>query len=150
MPQASGAGGGAGAKYAYLDHDTVWLSQEPPVQNQWYTVFIDFDVRLLGCFVEQENSEMSNEDIEVRWTCDGNVYQNSVNADYGHEYEFYRNKWASSNGTEGLGHIDGIDPEFTTRDKRAQSFEVQVRLTSAGGTNQKLRCWCVYETLEVT
>jgi hypothetical protein len=149
MPQASGAGG-AGAKYAYLDHDSAYLNQVPPVLNQWYTVFNAQDVRLLGCFIEQENDEAQNETIEVRWTCDGTVYFCSVSTNSGTEYEASRTKYSSTGGGDGIDMVAVAGMPFVTRDKRAQDFLVEVRIISALGTNQTLRAWCVYETLETT
>jgi hypothetical protein len=134
----------------YLDHDTDVVSEAPPILNQWYTVFDDEDVRLLGCFIKQSNDEVAAKDIEVRWTCDGNVYFVSADTANSVEYEVYRTKIPSWAGIDGLNSVPAAVVPFVTRDKRAQSFKVEVRIVSVLGTNQTLECYCVRETLEPT
>ena len=75
-PQASGAGGGAGKGGAqpYKDHDTTLNVIQPPIQNTWYTMFHDFNVRLIWCTLIQINDETAQHQVEIRWTIDGNVY----------------------------------------------------------------------------
>ena len=137
-------------KYAYLDHDTDVVDEMPPILNQWYTVFDAEDVRLLWCIIMQDNDEAAVKNVEVRWTIDGNVYWTFDGVPAATEYYVYRYYGASDGGT------DGLLPGLTVRnaggcvDKRGHSFKVEVRIISALGTLQVLRCYCVRETLEQT
>jgi hypothetical protein len=150
MPQASGAGGGAGAKYSYQDHDTAVVTELPPVQNQWYTLMDDDDVRLLANAIYQKNDEAVAKTLEVRWTCDGTVYLLSFGADDDVQYYISRQKYPSTE-VDCLKVSNGeVAPMLEILDKRAQDFLIEVRITSALGTNQDLTAWAVYETLEVT
>lgn len=140
----------ANVKRWLQDHDTDLVDQEPPVQNTWYTVFNANDVRLLICEVEQYNDEEAAKDIEVRWTCDGNVYVHAMTAVAGDQYYIYRNKYESSELQEPLGDSPTLVNAAMYVDKRALSFKVEVRITSVVGTNQILVGRCVRETLEQT
>ena len=132
------------------DHDSDIVDETPPVQNTWYEVFHAQDVRLLWCCVNQNNDELAAKDVEVRWTIDGNVYLTSDALDDLTNYFYYRYIFPSLGGTQGL---KTQTPEINVArylDKRGLDFKVEVRMTSVPGTNQRLRCWCVRETLEVT
>jgi hypothetical protein len=150
-PQASGAGGGGVAvKYAYLDHDSYLVAEHPPIQNQWYVLFDELDVRALVIAIEQDNGENAAKELEMRWTCDGNVYLHTFNADSGQQYYASRSKRESGSGDE-LEILDVVQtPMLGVLDKRAQHFKVEIRITSALGTVQNLNGWAVIETLEVT
>ena len=144
MPKASGM------KFHYLDHDTDVQSLAPPVQNTWYEVFHAYDVRLLWCTVTQANDETAAKDIEVRWTIDGNVYLGIGNCASASPYYVFRRLLPSAGGTAGLIILAGTQNAAYGVDKRGQDFKVEVRITSALGTNQTLICRCVRETLELT
>lgn len=146
MPKASGAA----VKYHYKDHDSDGVYTAPPVQNQWYTLFDSEDVRLLWALMYQTNGDTANKNIEMRWTIDGQVYmilQDAVNSSM---YFVYRTPFGSGGGTGGLGTtLAWITPAWTA-DKRGMRFKVEVRITSALGTNQLLAALTVRETLEQT
>jgi len=139
-----------GQKYMYLDHDTDVRSLAPPVQNQWYTVFDAYDVRLLWCIIYQSNGEAAAKNLEVRWTIDGNVYLGSIAALDSATYWVFRDHVPSTGGTAGLGLWAGTFNSAYLVEKRGQDFKVEVRITSPLGTNQFLLCRCVRETLELT
>lgn len=132
------------------DHDADVVDETPPAQNTWYEVFDAEDVRLIWCCVLQNNDETAAKDIEVRWTIDGNVYLGTASVANNTFNWAYRNQYASSGGTTGLnlGAAEFNASKYT--DKRGLTFKVEVRITSLPGTNQRLRAWCVRETLEVT
>jgi hypothetical protein len=141
---------GAAKKYAYLDHDPPHLVQVPPVINTWYQLYHDYDVRQLLMSALYRDDEETGATIEVRWTCDGNIYVSSVDADDQIQYYIYKTKYNSVeiqplNDDFGPGGYKGL-----YRDKRAQDFKVEVRVTTAVGTNARLEAWALYETLEVT
>lgn len=145
-PQAAGAA----VKYVYLDHDTDVRSEVPPILNQWYQVFHAYDVRLLWCTVTQTNDEVAAKNMEVRWTIDGTVYFCTVAAANGTTYYIFRTRLPSTAGTLGLeATVTQLNAVFYV-DKRGQDFKVEVRMTSALGTNQTLLAYCVRETLEQT
>lgn len=146
MPAASGAH----IKYMWLDHDTDVVSLAPPVLNQWYTVFHAYDVRLLWCTLYQVNDEAAAKNIEMQWTIDGNVYFGTFGPNNNTRYSTFRDWWESAGGTSGIsfGIADYNAGWFV--DKRGQDFKVEIRIVSALGTNQTLRCYCVRETLEPT
>ena len=137
-------------KYHYRDHDTDRVSEAPPVQNQWYTVFDAEDVRLLWCRTTQTNDETAAKDVEVRWTIDGNVYLSTTSMDDNTDYFTYRVAGPSAVGTAGLNSATPARHGTDKIDKRGLSFKVEVRITSVPGTNQTLVCDCVRETLEET
>ena len=132
------------------DHDTAEVNEAPPVQNTWYEVFHDQDVRLLLCRVRQSNTEVAAKDVEVRWTIDGNVYLVSASLDDTSTYWVFREETPSTGGTAGLATDSSRKNATYYVDKRGLDFKVEVRMTSVPGTNQTLLCQCVYETLEVT
>jgi len=137
-------------KFHYLDHDSDVVDMIPPVQNTWYEVFRAYDVRLLWCQIYQTNDEAAIKDIEVRWTIDGTVYFVTVPLASATFSFVYRAANASAGGTSGLT-ISATDVSAARYvDKRGQDFKVEVRITSALGTNQRLMCRCVRETLELT
>ena len=132
------------------DHDTDVVDEAPPVQNTWYEVFHAEDVRLLYCAIRQDNTEEDAKDVEIRWTLDDNVYFDTVPLAHG-TWEFtYRDQNPSSGGTLGLTTTATMYNAARNIDKRGLDFKVEVRMTSVPGTAQRLRCYCVRETLEVT
>lgn len=132
------------------DPDTDVVDETPPVQNTWYEVFDAEDVRLLWCVIRQDNDETAAKDIEVRWTIDGNVYLEQVGLNDATSMWVWRDHDPSVGGTGGLSSSTSIFNAAYYTDKRGLDFKVEVRITSVPGTNQRLRCWCVRETLEVT
>jgi len=144
VPKASGM------KFHYLDHDTDAVVMTPPVQNTWYEVFHDYDVRLLWCVVSQSNTEAAAKDIEARWTIDGNVYFKLQAAASGTGYRIFRSFELSAGGTNGLTFDTVNYNAGRFVDKRGHDFKVEIRITSALGTNQILTAYCVRETLELT
>ena len=137
-------------KHHYLDHDTDVVDESPPDQNTWYEVFHAQDVRLLWCWIRQKNDEAAAKDVEVRWTIDGNVYFASVSLADDTDSYVYRSWTPSAAGTSGLVVDTANRNAAWFVDKRGQDFKVEIRMTSLPGTNQRLRCYCVRETLEVT
>ena len=133
-----------------MDHDSDVVDESPPVQNTWYEVFHAEDVRLIWCRIVQNNGEAAAKDIEVRWTIDGNEYLGTIAAADGAGHHVYKDALPSTGGTSGLTIGSALNIAGLRTDKRGLDFKVEVRITSVPGTNQRLRCWCVRETLEVT
>jgi len=146
MPQASGAG----RKYAYLDHDSAYINEAPPVQNTWYEVFHEYDVRLLYCVVMATDELAAGADIEVKWTIDGNEYFTAFTGDSDEDYFIYRDYLGSLVGTAGLLNNSNRFNGSYYVDKRGQDFKVEVRVTSDVLETDILEAWCVYETLEAS
>lgn len=147
MPAAFGAGG---KKYHYLAYDTAYLDQVP-VQNTWYTVLEDEDVRLLWCRFEHINDDSDPQDMEIRWTLDTHVFfQSAAGLNGGTPRWVYRNFQESAAGTQGLIiTADEYNADKYT-DIRAQNCKIEIRMTSAPVKNPAIHCWVVYETLEET
>lgn len=139
-----------GQKFMWRDHDTDQVSLAPPVQNQWYEVFHGYDVQLLRCRILQVNGEAVAKIIEVRWTIDGNVYFTSDSINNNIENFVYRANAPSTGGTDGIDVTTSFVAAARNTNKCGQDFKVEVRITSALGTNQTLLCQCVRETLELT
>jgi hypothetical protein len=137
-------------KYAYLDHDADVVNEAPPILNQWYTVFDAEDVRLLWCMVTQLNDEVAVKDVEVRWTIDGIPYFGVKTLNSASVWYIFRDYSDSFGGTSGLDWSATRATAGYYVDKRGHSFKVEVRITTALGTNQILGCYCVRETLEQT
>lgn len=146
MPEAHAAD----VKRWLQDHDTDLVSETPPVQNQWYTVFDAEDVRLTWCHFIQTNDEVAAKNIEVRWTVDGTVYFVLQLATNNTGYFVYRWVMGSAVGTAGLATDTATRNAVYFVDKRGLSFKVEIRITSPLGTNQTLACRCTRETLEQT
>lgn len=138
-----------GQKYHYLDHDSDYVSLNPPVQNTWYEVFHAYDTRLLICAFYQTNGEAAAKWIEVRWTIDGNAYVCRYQANDSQYMTVFRHFFVAG-ATQGLAGDIGFRNAGSYADKRGQDFKVEIRITDAVGTNQTLECWCVRETLELT
>jgi hypothetical protein len=143
MPTASGSGGGAGA---WMDHDAATVFEAPPIQNQWYTVFHDYNVRLIWCQMSQANDETAAKQCEVRWTIDGNVYFKDPVMDDSDPYYIYKDENPSTGGALGLNSTKTPVNAASYVDKRGLDFKVEVRIIDAVGTNQVLVALCVYET----
>lgn len=137
-------------KYAYLDHDTAVQDLTPPVLNQWYTIADEEDVRAIYCKVLQSNDEAAAKDIEFRWTLDGTVYFTSFSLPNTTWYSIMRDYTPSLGGISGIIWAAAAFNAALYADKRAQSFKVEFRITSALGTNQRLLGYFIYETLEQT
>lgn len=146
MPRADGRA----IKYAYEDHDAYVVEETPPIQNQWYTVFDEEDVRHLWCRVYQTNDGAAAKNIEVKWTIDGHVYFGSASVPNDSARWIYRNYLPSAGGTQGLSFNGNAFMAAYYTDKRGHSYKVEVRITSALGVNQLMYCECVIETLEET
>ena len=137
-------------KMSWRDHDSDVVNEAPPILNNWYPLFDAEDVSLIWCVVRQQNDETAAKDIEVRWTIDGNVYFTSDSLAHNSLEYIYRDHMPSLGGTFGLTASAAAQNAALRVDKGGQSFKVEVRITSALGTNQVLTCWCVRETLEQT
>lgn len=149
MPVAS-AGPVAPVKYAYLDHETPVVAQSPPVQNVWYTVFQDDDVRLKLCWVMQNQVPAAAEDVEVEWLIDGVawLWSGSLANDVGQfVYRYYGpSTWPANDLRAQVAYINAMGAV----DQRGHSIRVRVRMTSAPAATSTLYCSAVHETLEVT
>jgi len=144
MPAASGSG----ARTAWMDHDGVMLAQDDPVQNQWYPVIHDYNVRLIWCVVMQSNDEAAAKHLEITWTIDGNVYFFTDDFVSGTMYYIYKDRLPSVGGTSGLQWSTTILNAAHYVDKRGLDFAIDARIIDVGGTNQLLGAFAVYETLE--
>lgn len=137
-------------KYAWMDHDTAYLSQIP-VTNTWYTVAHVYDFRELLFAVAYDDDEHNIPTYEIKWTLDGNVYFVQVEAEGNGQMYIWRNKYPSAAGTAGLTYRNepsGSDAYYD--DKRGLDGLFQVRIINAVGTNPLLQAWLLYETLEQT
>lgn len=142
---------GKSTKYHFQDHDPAYLNQVPPDKDTWYTVLEDTDVRLIQFAVYQNNDEVAAKDIEVKWTLDTHVYFIALDGfEADEQLNLKKDKHPSTGGTAGLGYQTYTGAIPHDMDKRAHSAKLEVRMTSAAGTNQVLRAWCLYETLEET
>ena len=144
MPRAGGSIA-AQTKYHYQDHDTDEVDMTPPVQNTWYEVCDEDDVRLIWCAVYQTNTEVAAKDVEVRWTIDGQVYLGMISLPDSDQSYVYRTEYPSAGGTAGLFiFTDRVNAAWGV-DKRGHRFKVEVRMTSVPGAAQRLRCLVVLE-----
>jgi hypothetical protein len=149
MPQAS-TPASTQIKYSWKDHDTAEQLLNPPVLNQWYTVFDSDDVRLLIMTIYQKNTEAAAKDVEIKWTIDGTTYFCTESLTDDTTYWIYRIVASSSGGTTGLRAENIRTFAFDMLDKRGLKFKVETRIITALGTAQSLKARAVYETLEAT
>lgn len=137
-------------KYAYLHHDSGFVNVAPPIQNQWYTVFEDEDVRVIRAQMRQTNGASAALDVEWRYTVDGLVYAVSFSLPHNALYDVWRDKGPSPGGISVTATLTEKLTAAMRVDLRGQSVKAKVRLVGAPGANQTLQAWGVYETLEVT
>ena len=149
MPRAGGSIV-APVKYAYEDHDSDRVFEEPPTQDTWYTVFDAEDVRLLWCQILQWNVEAAAKTVHVKFTIDGTVYHGSLSLPHDSDRWVYRDHMESAGGTQGLDFSETALNAAWHADKRGKSFKVTVMMSTLPGTDQTLECQCVRETLEET
>lgn len=149
MPQASPQAA-AQVKYWLKNHALAKVEMSPPVQNTWYTILDEEDVRLLYVFVDQTNTEEEAKDLEFRWTIDGEIYVGVKNLDHANCLWCYRMKVCNPVVTD---YIDSSGaPKLSDNDTYlcALDIKIEVRMTSAAGTAQTLNGYAQYETLEAT
>jgi len=149
MPVAC-AGPIAPVKYAYLHHDSGYVNEAPPIQNQWYTVFEDDDVRVIRAQMRQGNGAADNKAVEWRYTVDGLVYGCPFSLPNGVYWDIWRDRGQSPFGLTATAILTEKLNAAMHVDLRGQHVKAEVRLTDAPGANQTLQAWGVYETLEVT
>jgi hypothetical protein len=149
MPQASPQAA-AQIKYWLKDHDTATVDETPPVQNQWYTIFETDDVRLLWFTIEADDVLFAGSDLQIRLTCDGNIYLINKTVNSGNFYYVYRHYDTAVSGTSLVVTNEEISNAAFGVDKRALHMKAEIRKTSACLATDNLMAWCVYETLEAT
>ena len=127
------------------DHDSYEVDETPPVQNTWYEVCDEDDVRVIWCSVYQTNTEAAAKNVEYKWTIDGTVYFGSISLPDADTHYVYRNELPGAGGTAGLFiFTDRVNAAWYV-DKRGHSFKAEVRITDAPGTAQQLRSRVVLE-----
>lgn len=146
MPAASGAH----KKYAWMDHDPAFIDIDPPVQNTWYEVYHNYDVRQILMSVKYKDDEEDGATVEVKWTCDGNIYTIEIELDNNYQLYVYKNKYSVLDIEDTLSSVDWGPSALFYQDKRALEFKVEIRVTSVVGTNAHLYGYALYETLEET
>ena len=62
----------------------------------------------------------------------------------------YRYEYGSFGGTDGLEIGNAVFNAAHYVDKRGHDFKIEIRMTSAPGTNEVIDAYAVYETLEQT
>lgn len=135
----------------WLQHyDSANLALAPPIQNMWRELLHALDCRLIQVRFHQENDETNPKTIEMRWTIDGVVFFFVIAMVNDTNRWAYRDHNLSLGGTFGITSQDSIINAGYYTDIRGLDLKIEIRITDAAGTNQKLNAWAVYETLEVT
>lgn len=142
-----------GGKSQYSLEALATLTQEPPVQNTWYTVLdTTYNVAVYTMVVYQKNDETNAKNVNIRLTVDGTTLTKS--ADYSLADNSYCNpviQLISSDTLDIISIYQSLTSGKTTGSAElfyARSFKAEVRTTSAPGTNQKLHAWIRYFTLQ--
>jgi len=132
--------------FAYRSYPLAELNQDPPTVDTWYPVLDgQIDCRLVFCAVRQINDEAAAKNLEVRWVLDGETFSAAFSADNDTWYYVYR--VATSNA---LAETASVVATGYYAARHAQLADVDVRITSAVGTNQELDGRVDYEVLMAT
>ena len=132
-------------EYHYKFHPIAKLNQDPPVQNTWYTVFDGTGgIRIRQVTARQINDEAAAKDIEFRMTIDGVSVDATVTAQLEGSWYF----WTIGPGVERV--IGGTTIRMIHEYEVVECLDalIEMRMTSAPGTNQKLDGRVHYETFE--
>ena len=130
----------------FRDRAMAEMDVTPPVDDLWYDVFdpdIASDLRGLFLTVRQSNGGASDEDLDVRVTADGTVYQGSFTATSGVVYYMYLDTYNQLNIVDDtvIREMKYMEPWY------AQTMRIRIRQTSAVGAGATLRGRCRYEQL---
>lgn len=121
------------------------LDQDPPVQNTWYTVLDETGgLRIKVMPVRQTNNEAAAKSIDVRMTIDGVSIDATVTSQ-GNGTWYY---WSLGPGTERVIGAAAITMFHSILAIHCHDALIEIRMTSAPGTNQKLDGRVHYETLD--
>ena len=132
-------------KHHYKYQPVAQLNQDPPVQNTWYTA-LDANgglrIRILG--VRQINDEAAAKNIEFRMTIDGVSIDASVRLQTSPTWYY----WTLGPGVE---RVSG--GTFIVMAQLYEAIEcldalIEIRMTSAPGTNQFLDGRIHYESYD--
>lgn len=113
-----------------LSHQSdVDFSQAAPVQNTWYEMLDEVDIRLIHLTVSVADT---GETLEVKITVDGNELTGSVAAGIGNVYHVL----LDSETVDGLTLVENTlftDPQELTFILEGHSVKIEVRKTTANG-----------------
>ena len=123
------------------------LDQAPPVQNTWYTVLDTVPkARIYSVIGKQVNGEAELKAIDPRVTVDGvTLTQSGSTLANNTIRSFYISPVADSAAAATDGNYNHFGFYIATH---AKSLKVEMRLTSAPGTNQHLYGYVRYAQLE--
>lgn len=123
-------------KFFYEFQGMAQVSESPPVQNTWYTLFDEEDVILYLWFLVQRNDDTAAKNVEIRATIDGIPLLGTTNAAENQDY------WL----VEDDSLRNQLDIETSVKmfewysPVHGQAVKLEVRITDAPGTNQLLLC----------
>ena len=130
-------------KYPHEFQAISRLDQDPPVQNTWYTVFDGTGgLRLRFLSSRQRNDEAAAKDVEFRMTIDG-VSVDSIANSHDNLVWYY---WNLEPGIERV--TTGVFMFHHYVAVECHDALIEMRMTSAPGTDQRLDGRLHYETLE--
>ena len=133
-------------KYHYRYQPIARLDQDPPVQNTWYTVLdANGGLKIRMVLARQNNDDTVAKSIEFRMTIDGVSVDATVTAQLEGSWYF----WTIGPGVERV--IGGTTIRMIHEYEVVECLDalIEMRMTSAPGTNQKLDGRVQYETLEI-
>ena len=133
-------------KYPHKFQLIADLDQDPPVQNTWYTMFDGTGgIRIRMMTVKQINDEAAAKTIELRMTIDGTALVETPQVQSNDSWYY----WTVRAWTDRV-YGDDTAPWLAQYYKAVECHDVliEVRMTSAPGTNQKLDGRVHYETFE--
>jgi hypothetical protein len=105
----------------------LW-SKENPVQNEWYTIFEETNVRLVNFALAVQTTA---ETVEFRATVDGVVYALSQTANIGVAYYIHNVQTAISANHFGLSNVNY--GQYRPFHSEAHSIKLEMRKTTANG-----------------
>ena len=124
----------------------VTLTQDPPVQNTWYTVLNTIrNVNIRSLALKQINDEAAVKVVAWRVTLDGVANTYAVNYNNNEKrFMFLRETsdttyWTTITVPWAFGNFVTVF---------AKSAKVEIRITDAPGTNPKLYAWVGYDQLK--
>lgn len=135
------------AVYHYATQPVAVVDEAPPVQNEWYIILEDVDIRGLFFTFRQVNDETAAKDIDIRWTLDGVVmtqvgFSAANNTIYCSYKSFFSDApYVPTSTIFNMGKYTDI---------RCLAGKFEIRTTSVPGTNQVLSGRVVWEQLQET
>lgn len=132
-------------KYHYKFQPIAKLNQVPPEQDTWYTALDETGgLRIKYLVIRQINDDATNKNIDVRMTIDGISIDATVKSQDNNTFYY----WLIGAGVERVSGDTTSWALYLYEALKCEEALIEIRTTSAPGTNQKLQGRIHFEKLE--